>query len=284
MRLSKLTTMGTGLAPALLAACASSSYTPATVPVHEGSYASDHPIDSDSLLVVSYNIQFGEKIDQAVADLQSDSLVALADILLLQEMDAQGTDSLARALGCTYVYYPASVHPKHDKGFGNAVLSRWPILSHQVLFLPHAQPLNRQRRVAVSADIDIDGKPLRAISVHLEIPVLSQGQRLNQLQAVVDSLAADDIPTIIAGDFNTSSLDDFAVFHQVMREAGFHRVRIPVTHTARPNWKSQLFSQDLLLDHIFYRGMRSVGAGGLTEALASDHFPVWARLVWPEGS
>lgn len=41
------------------------------------------------------------------------------------------------ALGMSWVYYPAIFRHRSDKDFGNAVLSRWPIIADKKIVLPH---------------------------------------------------------------------------------------------------------------------------------------------------
>lgn len=50
---------------------------------------------------------------------------------------AEGTKSIARALDMSYIYYPAIFRHRSAKDFGNAVLSRWPIISDAKIVLPH---------------------------------------------------------------------------------------------------------------------------------------------------
>ena len=81
---------------------------------------------SDTLRLVSFNIEFSQQVDSAMAVLASDPALRGADVLLLQEMNAEATKRIAGALGLWYVYYPAFFHYRTDQDVGNAVLSRWP--------------------------------------------------------------------------------------------------------------------------------------------------------------
>ena len=121
-------------------------------PVYTGRYGPENTAAKETIAVVSYNIKLAEAID----DLSGMSELRDADILLLQEMDHEGTESIASALRYNYVYYPASIH-KTGKDFGNAILSRWPIHSHRKIILPHERWDNKQRRIAVAGMIDVAG-------------------------------------------------------------------------------------------------------------------------------
>jgi len=235
----------------------------------------------DSLLVVSYNIQYGERLADALADLRAGGLDR-PDILLLQEMTPAGVETLAAALRLNYVYQPASVHPHHQQPFGNAVLSRWPILAQRLLVLPHAQPWTGQRRVAVACDLDVAGQPLSAISLHLATPVVSAERRLAQAAAVLDSLVAGwHGPVVLGGDFNTAMTSEVAAVRRYYRRAGrLLPARLPPGCTIR--WQpGRLVDAGCRLDHLFLRGLQA-GASGITrDATASDHFPIWVRTGRP---
>jgi endonuclease/exonuclease/phosphatase family metal-dependent hydrolase len=82
-----------------------------------------------ALRVVTYNVQWGEHVDRAIHVLTTRAPLPEADIVVLQEMDAEGTRRIADTLGMAWVYYPAAVHPKRGRDFGNAILSRWPIVA-----------------------------------------------------------------------------------------------------------------------------------------------------------
>lgn len=76
-----------------------------------------------TLRVVTFNIKASREIDRSITLLESDSLRG-ADVVALQEMNAEGVDRIARALRLNYVYYPSLIHPVNEDYFGPAILSR----------------------------------------------------------------------------------------------------------------------------------------------------------------
>src|SRR5439155_23784622 len=72
---------------------------------------------SPTLRVVTFNVQYGQHIDRAIALLESSAALRDADVIALQEMDAAGTRRIATALDMSYVYYPASVAPATGRDF-----------------------------------------------------------------------------------------------------------------------------------------------------------------------
>jgi len=117
--------------------------------------------------VVSFNVEFGLRIPEAIRALQAEPALRAPDLLLLQEMDAPGVEAVARALGLNYVYYPSSVHPTYKRDIGTAVLSPWPVEDRSKVQLPHTSRLSGHARAAVAATVRVAGRPVRAYSLHL---------------------------------------------------------------------------------------------------------------------
>jgi len=282
LQLLRMALLLTGLS--LWPACAKQvSYTSADAPLHQGNYAQHTAAVPDSFTLVSYNIQYAEDIDVALAELQNSPRLKQADIILLQEMDPPGTETIARALAMNYVYYPASVNPHHARLFGNAVLSRWLITTAAVSILPHGHPFSGHRRIAVSADLQVGDHSLRVVSVHTATVVTEQDKRIEQARAALDSLTRDNIPIVIAGDFNTVLQYTRTLLRRLFRQGGYQQARLPAGPTVRSQM-GKLLGLELILDHIFYRQLDLLSCGVHKEATASDHFPIWAVFTWLPGN
>ena len=119
------------------------SYTHPEGPRYMDQFAEEMPLFDGQFKVVSYNIKLGKKLEQAIYELEQKEVLRDADVILLQEMDPDGVYEMAKRLQYDYIYYPAALHPTHDKGFGNAVLSKWPIKEHQKVVLPHEHPIRK---------------------------------------------------------------------------------------------------------------------------------------------
>lgn len=253
---------------------------PAALP-RAGQYAPPRAGSTDSLVVVSYNIRYGEALDAALADLRGHPRLREADIYLLQEMDPAGAGFLARALRCDFVYHAASVSRHHGRPFGNAVLSRWPIVAHRALELPHAAPLSGQQRVAVAVDLDVDGRRVRAVSVHLAAVVSRLDDRLDQARAVADSLTRGAGIAIVGGDFNTATAHEARLVRRLLRRAELREARLPPGATFERSLLG-LARLGFRLDRIYAAGLRAAAAGIASEARASDHYPIWAVFALPD--
>ncbi len=245
------------------------NYNDESEPVFIGSFAETPPDFSEDLTVVSSNTHFVENIGLAIEELQE---IPKIDILLLQEVDEIETERIARALRHNYVYYPASVHTKHDKNFGNAILSSWTIKEAEKLILPHENPKNGQIRIAVCAIVVVNKVEILTCTVHTETPWLGYKKRLEQVDFLINNIDEDAEYVIVGGDFNTVSsrsitdLDDR--FGGVRLERATHRVGVTTTR----------LPVGFAMDHIYTRGMSVLDAGKHSQAKASDHLPVWAQL------
>jgi endonuclease/exonuclease/phosphatase family metal-dependent hydrolase len=192
-------------------------------------------------------------------------------------MDAPGTERIARALGMSAVYFPSGIHPKHERDFGCAILSPWPLEEPRKVVLPHAARGTGLRRSAVAAVVVRGEQRIRAYSVHLPSPLaVSGGSRKAQLRALAADAATAAGPVVIAGDFNShDKVEELA-------KAGFAWVTRDVGPTARFRLLG-IGLAGLSYDHVLAKGLRPVAEPGATGVVAdnrgaSDHSPVWAVL------
>lgn len=242
-------------------------------PKFEAQYTTGAFPFSGVLTAVSYNINFGEFIDEALADLTH---IPRPDVVMLQEMDEMGTDRIAREMAMDYVYYPASIH-KHDHNFGNAVLSRWPIIRSQKLILPRHHPVNNQIRIAAKAKLDVGGTAVCVYCVHTEVYLTSRQYRRDQIEAITDDINNAGPHVIVGGDFNTVRRSSIRRLAEQFEQMGFIRASKGVGPTVK-----KLRVSPSAADHIFTRGMSVVQAGREKEVTGSDHYPIWVQLSLDE--
>ena len=233
----------------------------------------------DSLLVASYNIAFAEHSALAARELAADPRLQGLDILLLQEMDREGTELLARQLGMGHVYCPAYRHRRHGRPWGTAVLSRWPVIRHDSVVLPHPNPFSNNHRRATVVDLQVGARAVRAVSLHLSTVVISLPDRLHQLRVLLDRVGDWPGPLIIGGDFNNANQRELTRMRQTLRPHRLRQVRLPDEATADPG-PLDLLGTRLRLDHFFCRGLVPGTAGLGRGYRSSDHTPIWAWFHW----
>lgn len=222
--------------------------------------------DGTTLVVGTFNVKYGVEVDRALEVIQDHPQLGSSDVVLLQEMDAEGTRRMAEALGMHWVYYPAAL--REGREFGNAVLSRWPITGDEKLILPHRSFIGDTQRIATVATLDVEGRDVRVYSVHIATPVnQTYPQRVDQMRTVLEDAAGHD-HVIIGGDLNSVELAELGT------EFGF---AWPTREGPRTAWFGRI-------DHILYRGFQTPGQEAVGTVLdnggASDHKPVWTRAVF----
>jgi len=251
------------------------NYEEPLAPRYEGQFAPPPRVFSGSIKIVSYNIKFGQKISQAAAELSNIPELEDADILLLQEMDPKGVETLARKLQFNYIYYPGSLHFKYKMDYGDAVLSKWPIKSSHKVILPHKHPVRRQIRLAVFAVIQVGRFEILASSVHTEVEWLPYAKRKDQFETIVQNIPGDSKYVVVGGDLNTLDVESVKSVEKIFSQAGLSRVSKGVGSTARGDPTRVLGPE---FDQIYARGMTLVKNGKPRNTKASDHLPIWVKL------
>lgn len=176
------------------------------------------------------------------------------------------------------VYYPSGVHPKHDRDFGCAVLSPWPLEAPRKLVLPHGARGSGLRRSATSATVVRGSERVRVYSVHLPSPLaISGSSRRDELRVLAADAAGSPDPVLIAGDFNShGKVEELA-------RAGFAWLTRDLGDTARLRLLGIPIA-GLSYDHFVAKGLwlapvaPALGRVADNHA-ASDHLPIWALVA-----
>ena len=153
---------------------------------------------------------------------------------------------------------------------GNALLSRWPVLSHQ-----HEDMSDHrlEQRGFLHVTIEVYGQIVHVLVVHLGLVKASRSRQVAQLQRFVEREVPAVAPLLVAGDFN-----DWGKSVQLaMAQAGLH-----TWHVATPTFPSRLPLTQL--DYVFARGLKPLGLTvprGRIWWRMSDHLPLIAEFALP---
>ena len=231
--------------------------------------------------VLSYNIHHGEGVDGRF-DLERQAAVILAsgaDLVALQEVDvrttrANGVDQameLARLTGMFVAFGEAIAYA--DGSYGDAVLSRWPILQNENLTLPAAA--NHEKRVAVSIEVQVPHGPrIRFVGTHLD-HTKDPADRIQQAQALNDALLPATMPTLLVGDLNAQPASQPML---VLLQAGWQAADASLAPTF-PSVDPQRKIDWVLQAQGF--GTTLVQPQVMTAPVASDHCPFGAIWLLP---
>lgn len=278
----------------LLQSCASSykySYEEENSPLFEGDYRmktlKSDAVSNPSIKVVSFNIEFARNIEEAITLLQKEPLYS-ADVILLQEMDEEGTERLAKNLHMSYVYYPAIYHPKHEKNVGNAILSKWEIKDSQKIKLPHPStyPVLLEgknyifRKTATLANIEIGEESITFVSTHAAAFNTTQ-KRKEFAEAIAAQLQDTKVRhVVVGGDFNSLGSADIAATVRPFTSSNFLWASefIGMTVSEKKSILRVVPEEAFQLDHLFVRGMCINDAGKVNQKGISDHLPIWIDI------
>jgi endonuclease/exonuclease/phosphatase family metal-dependent hydrolase len=222
-----------------------------------------------------------------------------ADVWCLQEVYAtrDGDDQaelLADALGGYHVAHGSRFDlTEFEQSIGNAVLSRWPIASHETRPLPAPDGLDELRCV-VRADIAAPQYALEVFVTHLNWRMDQSDVRQAQVRAICEFVAETrdrrEFPPVLCGDFN--AVPDA---EEIRMLTGLTTVPVPklvfidawragsdgpgTTWDNRNAFAAEEFEPDGRIDYVFVGYPRDVGVGHVEAAALVGDEPV--EGVWP---
>ncbi|MEZ6127679.1 MAG: endonuclease/exonuclease/phosphatase family protein [Planctomycetaceae bacterium] len=244
-----------------------------------GSVSTSLADEPSVLRVLCYNIHYGQGNDgvydlQRLADVIKD---AKPDLVALQEVDVgverSGRVHEARRLGELTGMAVRFGPTQHYQGglFGNAVLSKLPILDVHIQPLPYTEATEERvtyPRGAIAVKVRAQsGSEILFISTHFQHNL--EEDRVAEATAVNEFFANHPQATILAGDMNAvPGSEPINILEQKWTNA--------IDASAAPSAPSD--KPRSRIDYIFHRGpgLRMVSSQVIAEAMASDHRPVLA--------
>ncbi len=192
-----------------------------------------------------------------------------ADIIALQEVPLGGAQIrnvlalLQETTGFSAAEGPTCNDP--DRRYGNAVLSRYPIVKTRSIDISFG---SREPRGALDADIDCHGHPLRVIATHLG---LRPAERRDQIRRLLQVFDTHQMPVILLGDVN-----EWFVWGRPLRWLVSHFQSVPAPATFPSRWPA------LALDRIWIRPRHRLVHVEVHRTplarMASDHLPLIAHI------
>ena len=246
-----------------------------------GSFATAPASGKPILRFVSYNLHGPptRRIEPMIRMLQTHERLSDAAVYAFQEVDrgragSGGKDmavELARALGAYYVYGVGQQFSRGGGVRGLAILSRYALGDVERILLPVEGPGGR-RRIALGATVHLPKGRIRVYSLHLERRI-SQGQREEQMRELLDHAGRFQIPTVVLGDFNTSTRESRDRMFGLMQGAGY---ACPLRGSIKTFQSG--FVVRAILDWIWVRRVPVLEAYVESQVKVSDHRPVWITI------
>jgi len=231
------------------------------------------------LRIMCYNIRHCRGMDDIVNLERTGNAIKKwkPDLVALQEVDkntqrtnkTDQTKLLAEQLEMHFVFGKAI--PYQGGEYGLAILSRFPILEHQMILLP--PEVQQEQRGVLIAKIgipDAQGKVIRFASTHLS--VASHEERAVQIEKIDTLLSEGSEPVIVAGDFNTRPENESVV-----------RFLKNWKDVADPAWgKNVTPLSPRRIDFIFLRSKDSwevLESRTIDDRITSDHMPIFSVIT-----
>ncbi len=172
-----------------------------------------------------------------------------------------------------HVYGRNRVH--QDGHYGNALLSRHPILSHENEDISDHR---FERRGMLHSVVKVPGwkRNLHCVCVHLSLHERGRRRQLEAIAARLEAIVERDQPVIIAGDFN-----DWRVRASAILEKKLGMTEASVAARGRHGRTFPSLLPLLQLDRIYVRGLRVASARvhrGPPWSMLSDHLALSAEL------
>ncbi len=239
-------------------------------------------------------------IRASVAALAAD-LVGLQEVIVTPDGDRlDQAERIAQGHG-----YHAAFGASHTDGysFGNAILSRWPILRSQVFALPVLGAA--EKRSLLFAEIEAPMGKLPVFVTHLSWKLDEGYIRELQVQAIVEHVTrlapASGLPPILMGDFNAEPDSDEMRFLRGLKSFGARSVYFAdcfgilgegpgATYSKRNTFAAPQREPERRIDYIYVRGPDERLSGEPLSArvccdapvggvFPSDHFGVVAEIA-----
>ncbi len=231
--------------------------------------------ERNSLKILSYNIKHGRGMDGKVDLLRIAKVIgALSpDLVTLQEVDKNCTrsgsiDLTQELAGILKMEGRFGKFMDFQGGqYGMAVLSRFPIISHQV----HVLPRGAEPRCALEARVN-PGKSwgeIRLFGIHHDWT--RENLRVTQCEALLKKIGKERGPVILAGDFNAGRK---AQSVRSLAASGFEILTNDPTNTF-PSDNPKVEIDFILSKNLNYTRFKHQV---IEEKLASDHRPVLVEL------
>lgn len=233
-------------------------------------------------------------------------LLGMQEVLRLEPGEGDGLDQAA-AVGAGFGYHAAYARARDQRWYGNAALSRWPIVESQTLELPRCG--TDEKRCLLYAAIDAPFGRVPFFVTHLNWKLDHGHVREAQvreiaafIEAVVTSGASAAFPAILVGDLNAPpDSDEIRYLRGLTSLGGARRVFFqdafevagggaPGVTFGRSNpFAAPLREPDRRIDYVFVHGRDERFRGEPLEAsvawdapvdgtFPSDHFGVVATL------
>ena len=244
------------------------------------------------LRIMTYNIQHGHVHLDKYIDLTKVCDVIRKydpDIIGLNEVRGRGTnkdytaqvETMAAYLGY-HCYFGRSIMIGGTSPYGNAVLSKYPIIEASVIKIPnpvdpsacrHFEPRSLCRCVV---EVPADGEagtyegPVVNVAVYSSHFGLSEAEQEHAVSTAITTLSAEALPFILMGDFNMEP------DNKLMQPLHAAYNSVDPLLDGKKSFPSD--KPSIKIDYIYTSKDIAITAADIPQIVASDHCPIWADI------
>ncbi len=241
--------------------------------------------------LMTYNIQHGHvhlsqqpgdeidlvRIANEIRSLNAD-LIVLNEVRGNSDGQADGYTSQAETIASLlgfHCVFGRSIYVRGVGPYGNAILSRYPILESRVIDIPDISPVlpRFEHRSVLRAVIDLPGENgRRSFTVYGTHFGINPGEQEYAVRTILTHTAEEPFPYALAGDFNVTP--DSPILRPLYEA-------MCATDELVPDHNRMTFPSHLpthKIDYIFAGGAVQPIAADSPRITASDHCPVWCDI------
>lgn len=200
-----------------------------------------------------------------------------ADIIGLQEIrnksETEGYDAQAKIIAHKlgfYYYFAEAIRFGGKNPYGNALLSRYPIISAETIVIPDPKfkiyPGYYETRCVLKAKIDVNGTILNVLVTHLG---LNPNERRKGVRTIISNLEKKDC--VLMGDFNMKP------YNKKLRPIK-ERLYDTAEKFSSPKLSFPSDHPKMKIDYIFASRDLKVLSADIPSIVSSDHRPHIATL------
>lgn len=224
------------------------------------------PPGEERLTILTFNVRGdNQRFEEVKAQIREID----PDVLIVPEFTVRWKEELAELNDV----WPYQVVEPRWHGFGIALFSKRPIVASTT----HQLTSDLTDNPVVEAELELDGRPVRILGLHLFSPTNLPRMRLRnaQLKELPTIVRSRELPTVVAGDFNCTPWSP--PLFRCLSRSGLRDSRQGFGYQA--SWHARMWPLFIPIDHFFlsrewhvHRRRVEDDRGG------SDHLPVLIEI------